>query len=96
MKDELLRKLTSRKFWMAVAAFLASLGTGFTGLTTGNETLVTVGVICTTLSAAVYAAAEAYVDSKSVPQEQVIKNVTATATDKATVQQAFTTDAKNA
>lgn len=61
-------KLTSRKFWLAVAAFLASIGTSIAGLTSSNETIATVGIVCTVVSAAIYAAAEAYVDGKSVPQ----------------------------
>lgn len=63
-KEELIRKLTSRKFWIAVAAFLGSLGTGITGLVQGNEIVVMIGGICSILSTAIYVAAEAYVDGK--------------------------------
>ena len=38
MSDELKRKLTSRKFWVSVAAFLGSIGGSITGLATGNAT----------------------------------------------------------
>ena len=58
--------LKSRKFWMCVAAVLASLGTTVGGIVTGNETLAIVASICTALSAAIYAGAEAYVDAKAV------------------------------
>ena len=59
-------KLTSRKFWITVAAVLASLGTTVGGIISGNETLAIVASICTALSAAIYAGAEAYVDAKAV------------------------------
>lgn len=57
-------KLTSRKFWMMAAAFLGSLGASITGMATGDSRLATAGVVCSMLSAAIYAAAEAYVDGK--------------------------------
>ncbi len=59
-------KLKSRKFWITVAAVLASLGTTVGGIISGNETLAIVASICTALSAAIYAGAEAYVDGKAV------------------------------
>lgn len=62
-KQDIIRKLTSRKFWIAVAATLASIGASIAGITTSNETIATVGVICTVASAAIYAGAEAYVDA---------------------------------
>lgn len=62
-KEDIVRKLTSRKFWIAVAAFLASAGTGIAGIQSGSEVITTVGIVCSVLSAAIYAAAEAYVDA---------------------------------
>lgn len=62
-KDDIIRKLTSRKFWLALAAGLASIGTSIAGLTSGDDTIATVGIVCTVASAAIYAAAEAYVDA---------------------------------
>ena len=59
-------KLASRKFWVSVAAFLASVGGTIAGVTTDNQTLMVAGVVCTALSAAIYAACEAYVDGQSV------------------------------
>lgn len=56
-------KLTSRKFWITAAAFLSSIGASLVGYFSENDTLATVGVVCTMLSAAIYAAAEAYVDA---------------------------------
>ena len=52
-------KLKSRKFWVAVAAALASIGGSIAGIATDNTALVTTGLVCTKLSAAIYAAAEA-------------------------------------
>ena len=54
MKD----KLTSRKFWVCVAAVLASLGTGISGIIQGNETLA--------------AGVEAYVDGKAVDEKTTV------------------------
>ena len=60
-----MEKLTSRKFWICVAAFLGSVATSISGIQIGNETLTMVGTVCGVFSAAIYAAAEAYVDAKA-------------------------------
>ena len=57
-------KLTSRKFWISVAAFLGSLGSSIAGIATSCDGLAKFGLACAVLSAAIYAAAEAYVDGK--------------------------------
>lgn len=59
-------KLTSRKFWMAVAAVLASIATNISGIQSGNDILATVGAICAVASMAIYAGCEAYVDKAAV------------------------------
>lgn len=59
-------KITSRKFWICVAAALASLGTGISGIVVGNQTLTIIGSVCTVVSAAIYAFCEAWVDGKAV------------------------------
>lgn len=89
--SDLKNKLTSRKFWMALAAFLASVGGSIAGIATDNTALTTTGLVCTMLSAAIYAAAEAYVDGKSAASEQTYttKQITATSTDRETVQAAL-------
>ena len=74
--NDLLKKLSSRKFLLSLAAFLAALGGGLSGIVSPETCAVLMAV-----SAAVYAACEAYVDGKSV---------TATSADKATVVAAFT------
>ena len=59
-------KLTSRKFWICVAAFLASIATSIAGLASSNTTVAAIGTICGILSAAIYAFCEAWVDGKAV------------------------------
>ena len=59
-------KLTSRKFWICVAAFLGSIATSISGIVTDNKYITTIGVAAGVLSAAIYAFCEAWVDSKAV------------------------------
>lgn len=42
-----MEKLKSRKFWICVAAALASLGTSIAGIATSNEVIAAFGVVCT-------------------------------------------------
>jgi len=65
-----MEKLKSRKFWISVAAFLASVATSIAGLATENTTVAIVGTVCGILSAAIYAAAEAYVDARAVEKNE--------------------------
>ena len=60
------KKLTSRKFWLCVAAFLGSVAASVSGIVTDNKYVTTLGVVCGVLSAAIYAFCEAWVDSKAV------------------------------
>ena len=62
-------KLQSRKFWLCVAAALASLGTGISGLVQGNDKLALTGGILLVISSSIYAFCEAWVDSKAVEQK---------------------------
>ena len=59
-------KLKSRKFLISLAAFLASVATSISGLVTDNQTVLIIGTVCGILSAAIYAACEAYVDARAV------------------------------
>ena len=59
-------KLSSRKFWLCVAAALASLGTGISGIVVGNETLAIIGAVLVVISSSIYAFCEAWIDSKAV------------------------------
>lgn len=63
-------KLKSRKFWVCVAAILASLGTGISGIVVGDQSLAIVGSILTVISAAIYAGVEALVDYKAVGSDK--------------------------
>lgn len=56
-------KLMSRKFWLAVAAFLGSIAASIAGLATGEKWITITGVVCGMLSTGIYAAAEAYTDA---------------------------------
>ena len=76
-------KLSSRKLWISIAAFLGSIGGSITGYATGNDTLTTVGVVCTMLSAAIYVAAEAYVDAASASSK--VTTITASTNNKEVV-----------
>lgn len=63
-------KLSSRKFWLCVAAALASLGTGISGLVQGNDTLALAGGILLVISSSIYAFCEAMVDAKAVNKDE--------------------------
>ena len=69
-KERIKMNLKSRKFWICVAAALASLGTGISGIVVGNQTLAIVGSVCTVISASIYAFCEAWVDGKAVGIEK--------------------------
>ena len=56
-------KLRSRKFWISVAAFLGSIAASVAGIVTEEKWITITGTVCGVLSAAIYAAAEAYVDA---------------------------------
>lgn len=59
-----LQRISSRKFLLMLAAFLGSLGTSIAGLVIAEPVITTVGIICSTVSAALYAAIEAGVDAE--------------------------------
>ena len=64
-----MEKLKSRKFWICVAAFLASIATSIAGLCQSNEIVTVIGTVCGIISAAIYAFCEAWVDGKAVETE---------------------------
>jgi len=66
----MLEKLTSRKFLISLAAFLASIAVSISGITTSNQTVTIVGTVCGILSAAIYAFCEAWVDGKAVQKKE--------------------------
>lgn len=65
-----MEKLTSRKFWLCVAAMLASIATSIAGITTDNQTVLVIGTVCGVASAAIYAFCEAWVDGKAVQTKE--------------------------
>lgn len=60
------KKLTSRKFWLCVAAFLGSVAASISGIVTDNKYVTTIGIVAGILSTAIYSFCEAWVDSKAV------------------------------
>lgn len=66
----MMNKLTSRKFWICVAAMLASIATSIAGIQTQNATITTIGTVCAIVSAAIYAFCEAWVDGKAVEKKE--------------------------
>lgn len=55
-------KWASRKFWLSIAAFLGSIAASIAGIVTEEKWITITGIVCGMLSAAIYAAVEAYVD----------------------------------
>ena len=72
-----MKKLLSRKFILSLAAFLGSIGTSIVGLKSDNEIVAITGIVCTMLSAAIYTAAEAYIDAEAATSKyiQINENV---------------------
>ena len=87
-------KLKSRKFWIAIAAFMASVGGSIAGFATDNQVIAGIGISCTVLSAAIYAAAEAYVDAANVKSSTV--SITASTNAKDVVEKLAGTDVADA
>lgn len=86
-------KLMSRKFWVAVAAALGSIGTGITGLVIGDLDLTKLGASLLVLSGGIYAFCEAYVDGKSLSANTTTTSLSANTTDKAIVAKALNGEA---
>lgn len=82
-------KLMSRKFWIAVAAALGSIGTGVTGLVIGDYDLTKLGATLLVLSGGIYAFCEAYVDGKGLAANTTTTSLSANTTDKAIVAKAL-------
>lgn len=63
-------KLSSRKFWLSVAAFLGSIAASVAGLTTGEKWITITGIVCGMLSAAIYSACEAACDTANIEEQK--------------------------
>ncbi len=87
---DILTKLTSRKFWVATAAALASIGASVGGIATGNAEVTKFGVACLVVSQAIYSFCEAYVDGASIKAQS--KTTTVSATNAAAIQALADTD----
>lgn len=70
MSRSVIERLKSRKLWMSVAAFLGSVSVSIAGIVTENNSITIIGTVCGMLSAAIYAAAEAYVDASKKESEE--------------------------
>ena len=66
------KKLTSRKFWICVAALLGSIAASIAGLTTSNQVVAGIGIVAGILSAAIYAFCEAWVDAQAVSRDEEV------------------------
>lgn len=64
MKQNIIRKLTSRKFWLAVVAFIVAILTAF-NVEEGSIAQVT-AIIMAFADIIIYVFAESYVDSQHV------------------------------
>lgn len=73
-----MEKYLSRKFILACAAFLMSVGTGITGLVINNYDLTLIGTVMCVIAGGIYSASEAYVDGADVKSKQQLTTVTAT------------------
>ena len=78
----MLKKLTSRKFLVSVAAFLAAFFGGVTGVLPQEWCVVGMA-----LSAGIYAACEAYVDGQAAKSTQTV--ITATSVSQKVVEKAL-------
>ena len=88
--ETFLNKISSRKFWVAIAAFLASIGTSIGALASDNEIIAGIGIICAVFSAAIYSAIEAWVDTARLKS-----NATTTSTVTTKTISAATNNAKD-
>ena len=96
------QKLSSRTFWITVAAILGSLAGSIAALSAASELVQTVGIACgiisTAILAGVYVNGEKKVDAARVEANTVQTinqtNVTATSASQKVVEKAFGSDAK--
>ena len=88
-KIEWKQKLSSRVFWVCLAAFLASVSSGIAGLGSGNDTVAGIGIACGVISAGIYAATEKATDiariKSDTKQTVMTQQVTASSDDMYTV-----------
>lgn len=66
-----MHRWSSRKFLLSLAAFLGSVATSIAGIATKSDTITILGVVCGVISAAVYAAVEAWTDAANATKTDV-------------------------
>lgn len=69
-KEDIIRKLTSRKFWVAIAAFVSGLIIAFDGSAETAETVS--GLIMSGASALGYLLAEGLADASNKAEEVIV------------------------
>lgn len=96
METDWKTKLTSRKWWMAVVTAAAALVAAVSGYAAEDAVVQAVGVVCAVACATVYQLVEGRVDVARIEADQTVttKTVTASASDKATVQAVMGTTAE--
>lgn len=82
----------SRKFWISIAAMLASIGSSIAGLTLQNTTVVAVGIICTVLAGGIYSFCNAYQTGKIISATQTVNNNNNTTTEVTNIKETTDTD----
>ena len=93
-KQDFIRKVTSRKFLLSLAAFITVFCTGVAGVMPPEWCAVGMA-----LSAGIYAACEAYVDGQRESANQTVKTsnatVTATSASQKVVEKALSKESSN-
>ena len=88
----------SRKFWISIAAMLASIGSSIAGFACHNTTIAAIGIICTVLSGGIYSFCNAYQTGKIVTANSLanstVTNNTVTTTELTTIKKDPDTDIK--
>lgn len=90
--NEVYSKLKSRKFWITIAAMLAAIGTGVSGLVVGHYDLTVIGAICMVISSCIYAVANAYQNAAYINANAPDQIVQYTPADTVMTGQMTTTD----
>ena len=76
-KDQIVQKITSRKFLIALAAFIATFGTCLTSQFAGHEWATIVALCCSTAVAFIYIITEGKVDAANTPNTATVPDVLA-------------------
>lgn len=69
MKEDIRKKLMSRKFWVAVAVVIMTLGIGIASVYMENNPIAIVSLFCCMLIASIYEVCETTVDIARLDNE---------------------------